>query len=71
MGVYTTTKDMTWDLIAKETLGDEFRLDELMSTQVAKDFSSPIYSFVVAEGTTIDVPQTKQERNEFKAPWED
>ena len=70
--MYTTTRPTTWDYLAHDTLGDAFRMDELMLAQPVKDFDSPVYSYDIPRGASIIVPQdVEQSASVFKAIWED
>lgn len=66
-----TKRDRCWDDISLELIGDEFELDALIAAQPAKDFDSPVFSFVVSENSEIVAPLSLEVSEPiFKAPWE-
>lgn len=62
----TCTKGQTWDVLALNHLGDEFRMDELLSEN--QYFHSDILTF--ENGDKISIPERViEEISIIKSPW--
>lgn len=61
---YRTVMGDTWDLIAYKTLGDGYKMDQLIAEnpQYAEVFAFPA-------GITIRVPETEDETSRTNPPW--
>lgn len=68
---YTTRTWTTWDAIAKETLGDEFKFDLIMEAQPQDILMN--YTFLIAPNVSLNIPDKLSEvtTNIFRAPWSD
>lgn len=69
--IYTTRTWTTWDAIAKETLGDEFKFDLIMELQPQEILRD--YTFLIAPNVSLNIPDRLTEANTkiFRAPWSD
>lgn len=69
--IYTTRTWTTWDAIAKETLGDEFKFDLIMELQPQEILRD--YTFLIAPNVSLNIPDRLTEVNTkvFRAPWSD
>lgn len=61
---YTTKSGDTWDSIAKEVYGDEYRADILMAAN-----PEHIGVFCFGAGTVIATPVTGEQRDGSLPPW--
>lgn len=60
------TKGQTWDVLALNHLGDEFRIDELLSEN--QYFHSDVLTF--ENGDKISIPErVVEEISIIKSPW--
>lgn len=62
--MYTTKSGDTWDVIAKEVYGNEYRADVLMAANAAH-----IETFIFQAGVELSTPALEEERNGLLPPW--
>lgn len=69
--IYTTRTWTTWDAIAKEILGDEFRFNLIMEAQTQEILRD--YTFLIAPDVSLNIPNniSTEYTKVFKAPWSD
>lgn len=66
MKTYKTKPGDTWDYIAKEFLGDEFLMDDLMALQN----QTVLEYYILPEGELIIIPEKDvTDIKYFRAPW--
>ena len=69
--IYKTTRPHMWDELAAEYLGSEFEISRLLRMQDVKNFSAPVYSFIVENGASIRIDETEETAADtFPAPCE-
>jgi len=61
---YITKSGDTWDVIAKEVYGSEYRADVLMAAN-----PQHIGTFVFGSGVEIAAPELADERDGLLPPW--
>lgn len=61
---YITKSGDTWDVIAKEVYGSEYRADVLMAAN-----PQHIGTFVFGSGVEITAPELADERDGLLPPW--
>ena len=61
---YITKSGDTWDVIAKEVYGSEYRADALMAANPRH-----IGTFVFGSGVEIATPELTDERDGLLPPW--
>lgn len=64
MGTYTTKSGDTWDGIAKEVYGDEYRADVLMEAN-----RQHIETFVFSAGVELFTPELEEEADGTQPVW--
>ena len=63
MGYITKSGD-TWDIIAKNVYGDEYRADVLMAAN-----PEHLNTFCFSAGVSIITPAIEEQRNGLLPPW--
>lgn len=61
---YTTKSGDTWDVIAREVYGSEYRADVLMAANPEQ-----INTFIFNAGVVLNTPVIDEERNGMLPPW--
>lgn len=61
---YITKSGDTWDMIAKEVYGDEYRADILMAANPAQ-----IETAIFSAGVELTTPALAEERDGLLPPW--
>ena len=62
--MYTTKSGDTWDVIAKEVYGNEYRADVLMAANPQE-----IDTFIFNAGVELNTPAREEERDGLMPPW--
>lgn len=62
--MYITKSGDTWDSIAKEVYGSEYRADVLMAAN-----HDHIGTFLFSAGTALNTPALEEERDGLLPPW--